>query len=159
MSVRLEIKRNACVDVTSEGVIHLRESVAVTETSWAGLLTGKRRRLVEDVVRTKTEVVVVANFEGERQVEVVLSIEPSDARRRRCAQVVQIDSAEVPPANRSAYTVGEIEPNAGLMAPFRGRRTADVAVQTNAFGVFETGHARIEPVRIQPGARRPALPI
>ncbi len=84
MSVRLEIKRNACVDVTSEGVIHLRESVAVTETSWAGLLTGKRRRLVEDVVRTKTEVVVVANFEGERQVEVVLSIEPSDARRRRC---------------------------------------------------------------------------
>ncbi len=55
-------------------------------------------------------------------------------------------------ANRSAYTVGEIEPNAGLMAPFRGRRTADVAVQTNAFGVFETGHARIEPVRIQPGA-------
>src|SRR5690606_24055527 len=135
----LEVESDAGVNVPAESVIHLDVRVAAAGARRASLATHQRRITIEDVLRTETERVVIANREGRSEIEVALRRDPVVGRtvgvarqsRVRAGQVL-IDATEVAPLGRQADSARARPRQTQLVAPFGVRRAALVSVETGA---------------------------
>src|SRR3954452_184025 len=142
----LEVDRDAGEHVPTQRVVDLRVGVAVAERRSDRVAAGHRRFRVEDIVRTETQVELVGDARGQREVEEALRLQArvSGPRRRRCdavrrarhvriaAQEVVLDRSEVTPLTGNADPIGQREADPELVSPLRARRTAGRAVEATA---------------------------
>ena len=120
----LEVDSNAREHEPAQGVVHLRESVAVAERGIGHFAPDDRWFLVEQIIGAEAEIILVGDPRGERQVEVALRIDllvggrdRSDAPVGRddvaiAAEGVVLDRGEIPPAagNPESVREGEARP-------------------------------------------------